>query len=50
MGIKDLAKVIGDHAPNSIKENEMKNYFGKFKLNNYWLKKLNFVSACVLKF
>lgn len=29
MGIKDLSKVIGDHAPNAIKQNEMKSYFGR---------------------
>ena len=29
MGIKDLSKVIGDHAPSSILSNEMKNYFGE---------------------
>jgi flap endonuclease-1 len=29
MGIHGLAKVIGDHAPNAIKENEIKNFFGR---------------------
>jgi hypothetical protein len=29
MGITNLAKLIGDNAPASIKENEIKNYFGK---------------------
>lgn len=29
MGIHSLAKVIGDYAPNAIKENEIKNYFGR---------------------
>ncbi|XP_015774529.1 PREDICTED: flap endonuclease 1-like [Acropora digitifera] len=29
MGIHGLAKVIGDHAPSGMKENEIKNYFGK---------------------
>ncbi|GMT28010.1 hypothetical protein PFISCL1PPCAC_19307, partial [Pristionchus fissidentatus] len=29
MGIKDLSKVIADHAPNAIKEMEMKGYFGR---------------------
>uniref|UniRef100_A0A7E4USN8 Flap endonuclease 1 n=1 Tax=Panagrellus redivivus TaxID=6233 RepID=A0A7E4USN8_PANRE len=29
MGIKDLSKVIGDHSPNSIKENDIKAYFGR---------------------
>ncbi|VDM74889.1 unnamed protein product [Strongylus vulgaris] len=29
MGIKDLSKVIADNAPNAIKLNEMKNYFGR---------------------
>ncbi|WKX90188.1 hypothetical protein Q1695_009212 [Nippostrongylus brasiliensis] len=29
MGIKDLSKVIADNAPNAIRLNEMKNYFGR---------------------
>jgi flap endonuclease-1 len=29
MGITNLAKLIGDYAPNAIKENEIKNYFGR---------------------
>lgn len=29
MGIHGLAKVIGDHAPNAVKENEIKNFFGR---------------------
>ncbi|RCN44565.1 putative flap structure-specific endonuclease [Ancylostoma caninum] len=29
MGIKDLSKVIADNAPNAIKLNEMKSYFGR---------------------
>jgi flap endonuclease-1 len=29
MGIKGLSKVIGDHAPHAIVENEIKNYFGR---------------------
>uniref|UniRef100_A0A0K0D091 Flap endonuclease 1 n=1 Tax=Angiostrongylus cantonensis TaxID=6313 RepID=A0A0K0D091_ANGCA len=29
MGIKDLSKVIADNAPNAIKLNDMKNYFGR---------------------
>lgn len=29
MGIHGLAKVIGDHAPSGMKENEIKNYFGR---------------------
>eukprot|EP00041_Stephanoeca_diplocostata_P023220 m.565983 g.565983 ORF g.565983 m.565983 type:complete len:264 (+) comp22246_c0_seq9:94-885(+) len=29
MGIKQLSKVIGDHAPGAIKEGEIKNYFGR---------------------
>lgn len=28
MGIHGLAKLIADVAPNAIKENELKNYFG----------------------
>jgi hypothetical protein len=28
MGIHDLSKVIADKAPESVKENEMKNLFG----------------------
>ena len=30
MGIHGLAKLLGDHAPGSMKENEMKNYFGRW--------------------
>jgi flap endonuclease-1 len=29
MGIKGLAKVIADHAPKALKENEVKAYFGR---------------------
>lgn len=29
MGIQGLMKVINDHAPGSIKENVIKNYFGR---------------------
>ena len=29
MGIHGLSKVLGDHAPQASKENEMKNYFGR---------------------
>ncbi|KAJ3149102.1 Elongation of fatty acids protein 2 [Geranomyces michiganensis] len=29
MGISGLTKVIGDHAPDAIKENDIKNYFGR---------------------
>lgn len=29
MGIKDLSKVIADHAPHAVKSFEMKNYFGR---------------------
>lgn len=29
MGIKNLSKVIGDHAPNAVKLSEIKNYFGR---------------------
>ncbi|CAI2165308.1 1246_t:CDS:10 [Funneliformis geosporum] len=29
MGIHGLIKVIGDHSPNAIKHNEIKNYFGR---------------------
>lgn len=29
MGIKGLMKLIGEHAPSAIKENEIKNYFGR---------------------
>ena len=29
MGIKDLSKLIADVAPMAIKENEIKNYFGR---------------------
>ena len=30
MGIKGLSQLIGDNAPNAIKENEIKNFFGMF--------------------
>lgn len=30
MGIKGLTQLIGDCAPNAIKESDIKNYFGKF--------------------
>ena len=29
MGIKDLSKLIADVVPEAIKENEIKNYFGR---------------------
>lgn len=29
MGVKDLAKVIGDHSPTSVRLNEFKSYFGR---------------------
>lgn len=29
MGIKDLSKVIGDHAPNSVRQGEIKSFFGR---------------------
>jgi len=29
MGIQGLTKVIGDYAPAAVKENEIKNFFGK---------------------
>ena len=32
MGIHGLTKVLGDNAPSSMKENEIKNYFGRFKV------------------
>jgi len=31
MGIKGLTQLIGDCAPGAIKENEIKNYFGKIQ-------------------
>lgn len=30
MGIQGLSKVIGDYAPTAVKENEIKNYFGRY--------------------
>ena len=30
MGIHGLTKLLGDCAPSSMKENEIKNYFGRF--------------------
>lgn len=32
MGILGLSKLIADVAPSAIKENEIKNYFGKRKI------------------
>lgn len=32
MGIQGLAKLIADQAPSAVKENEIKNYFGKLLL------------------
>ncbi|XP_055346726.1 flap endonuclease 1-like [Paramacrobiotus metropolitanus] len=29
MGIKDLSKLVAEHAPGAIRESEMKNYFGR---------------------
>lgn len=29
MGIKHLSQVIGDEAPGAVKENQIKNYFGR---------------------
>lgn len=40
MGIHGLAKLIADHAPSAIKEQDIKNYFGKasYHLNSvYWI-------------
>lgn len=40
MGIHGLAKLIADHAPSAIKEQDIKNYFGKasYHLNSvYWV-------------
>lgn len=34
MGIHGLAKLIADHAPVAIKEQDIKNYFGKFTPKN----------------
>jgi len=31
MGIQGLSKVLGDNAPSSVRENDIKNYFGKTK-------------------
>ena len=28
-GIRNLSRVIGDHSPDSTKDNEIKNYFGR---------------------
>lgn len=33
MGIHGLAKLIADHAPSAIKEQDIKNYFGKASYN-----------------
>ncbi len=30
MGIQGLTKLLGDYAPTSMKENEIKNYFGEY--------------------
>ena len=42
MGIHGLTKLLADHAPSSMKENEMKNYFGRYfrrhgKLQSFYL-------------
>ncbi len=40
MGIHGLAKLIADHAPSAIKEQDIKNYFGNasYHLNGvYWI-------------
>ena len=29
MGIQGLMKLIGDYAPSAVKDNDIKNYFGK---------------------
>lgn len=34
MGIHGLTKLLADHAPASMKENEIKNYFGKKNQNS----------------
>lgn len=34
MGIKSLTQVLGDHAPSSVKEKDIKTYFGK-RINEY---------------
>ena len=36
MGIHGLTKLLADHAPSCMKENEMKNYFGKFKVIKFF--------------
>lgn len=42
MGIHGLTKLLGDNAPNSMKEDEIKNYFGKdFKKTFFKHKNLN---------
>jgi flap endonuclease-1 len=30
MGIQGLSRLIADYAPDAVKENEIKNYFGNF--------------------
>lgn len=35
MGIQGLAKLIADNAPSSVKENEIKNYFGMLVDNKF---------------
>lgn len=39
MGIHGLAKLIADHAPSAIKEQDIKNYFGKasYCLNDFMI-------------
>ena len=45
MGILGLSKLLGDYAPSSMKENEIKNYFGKEEMDDIgWeSEKFNFV-------
>lgn len=43
MGITGLAKLIADIAPNAIKENEIKNHFGKLPVNTPLLDYSSFI-------
>lgn len=41
MGIHGLAKLIADQAPAAIKEQDIKNYFGKFSYHRHQLQQYN---------
>lgn len=44
MGIQGLMKLIGDYAPSAVKDNDIKNYFGKEYCE--WCKFMGSWDAC----